>query len=138
MSWLLSILACGDAPSAPAAPAPTPAPAEAKARPSWPPAPAEWAKIPLAEGAIASAQAATEVPPAFRNHAGDIACPVMGMAMKSPDDVVSFADHAGVRYFFCCDACEKMFVGDPEAYADGKYLAAHALDPTDPTCADKE
>lgn len=99
----------------------------------------EWAKVPLAEGAIASAQAATEVPPAFRNAAGQIACPVMGMAIDKPDDAVSYVDHAGVRYFMCCDSCEKLFIEDPETYADGRYLKDHDLDPTAPkTCGDAE
>ncbi|MSP57010.1 MAG: YHS domain-containing protein, partial [Myxococcales bacterium] len=89
-----------------------------------------WARVPLADGATA---ASTRTPPAaFRNAAGEVACPVMGMAMAGPDAATSYADHAGIRYFFCCDSCEKLFLEAPETYANGAYLDAHALDPTAP------
>jgi YHS domain-containing protein len=75
--------------------------------------------------------------PAFRNGAGAIACPVMGQVIATAADAVSYADHEGTRYYFCCDSCEKLFLEEPETYADGKYLAEHALDPTAaPSCSD--
>jgi YHS domain-containing protein len=113
------LLACGAAPDAPAGEA--------------------WAKVPLADGAISAANAASEVPAAFRNGAGEVACPVMGMAIKSGEDAVSYADHEGTRYYFCCDSCEKLFLDDPKAYANGAYLKSHDLDPTAPAaCEDAE
>lgn len=92
-----------------------------------------WAAVKAAEGAATDAVA----PPAFRNAAGQIACPVMGLAIAAAADAVSFADHDGVRYYFCCDSCEKLFLDAPGTYANGKYLAEHALDPTAaPSCSD--
>ncbi len=141
LSILLPLLACGRtepaasqaaasqaAASDPAAaPAPAPAPVTP---PSYPSAGPAWAKVPLAEGAIGAAVASSDVPPTFRNGAGKVACPVMGMAIDAPEDAVSYADHEGVRYFFCCDSCEKLFLESPGTYANGKYLADHDLDPT--------
>ncbi|MES2641136.1 MAG: YHS domain-containing protein [Myxococcota bacterium] len=137
---LAFVAACGSAP-APTAEAPTtaaPAPTAAAA----PAAPLAalgeaWSRVPLAEGAIASAHAAGDVPAAFRNGAGQVACPVMGMAIKAPEDAVSYIDHAGTRYFFCCDSCEKLFLTDPATYADGAYLKSHDLDPTAPAACDE-
>lgn len=102
--------------------------------PATPTTPADpWAAVRVAEGATQDAVA----PPAFRNAAGEIACPVMGLAIASAEDAVSYADHAGVRYYFCCDSCEKLFLEEPSTYANGKYLAEHALDPTAaPSCSD--
>ncbi len=92
-----------------------------------------WASVQVAEGAAHDAVA----PPPFRNAAGQIACPVMGLAIASAADAVSYADHEGVRYYFCCDSCEKLFLEEPATYANGKYLAEHALDPTAaPSCSD--
>ncbi|MFN7144966.1 MAG: YHS domain-containing protein [Myxococcota bacterium] len=143
---LAALAGCGSpSPEAakPAAPAPATAPADPHAGhahadvSTYVAAGPEWLKVPLAEGAVAPAAASTEVPPTFRNGAGKVACPVMGMAIDAPDKAVSYADHDGVRYFFCCDSCEKLFLDDPVAYANGRYLAEHALDPTAPaSCAD--
>jgi len=92
-----------------------------------------WAAVHVAEGAAQDAVA----PPAFRNAAGEIACPVMGLAIAAAADAVSFADHDGVRYYFCCDSCQKLFLDAPGTYANGAYLAEHALDPTAaPSCSD--
>jgi YHS domain-containing protein len=134
----LATIGCSPAPSADiapsvgtaAAPSGGEAPSASSTRPAWPSAGPAWAAVPLAEGAVSTARAATEVPPTFRNGAGKVACPVMGMAIARPEDAVSYADHDGVRYFFCCDSCEKLFLGAPSTYADGAYLAAHDLDPT--------
>lgn len=137
---LLALAACDRAPEAakPAGEPPKAAEAAkaAPAAPSYPPADAAWKVVPLAEGATPTATA--EMPPTFRNAAGAIACPVMGMAIAKPEDAVSYVDHAGVRYFFCCDSCEKLFADEPAKYANGKYLADHRLDPTAaPSCGDK-
>lgn len=141
---LLALTACGRSEPAPAAaneapstPAPAPAPAAEAPAPSYPSAGPAWAKVPLANGAVALASA--DVPATFRNGAGAVACPVMGMAIAAPEDAVSYADHEGVRYFFCCDSCEKLFLDNPTAYANGAYLAKHGLDPTAPAaCGDAE
>lgn len=124
----LLILACGTpapTPPAPLAP-PTPSAAAAEA-PDYPPADAAWAAVKVAE---AGRSEGAGMPPTFRNAGGEIACPVMGMAIKTPADAVSFTDYAGVRYYFCCDSCEKLFLDDPDAYANGKYLKDHDLDPS--------
>jgi YHS domain-containing protein len=62
----------------------------------------------------------------------------MGMDIATPADAVSFADHAGVRYFFCCDSCEKLFLDNPEEYANGKYMNEHALDRSAPAACEEE
>lgn len=120
----LLLIACEKAD--PATPITAPAPV-AEAAPVYPPAEASWAAVKVAEAGRAEGAA---MPPTFRNAAGEIACPVMGMAIKAPADAVSFTDHAGVRYFFCCDSCEKMFLDNPDGYANGAYLKSHNLDPT--------
>lgn len=139
---LALVTACGSAEPVPAQPAPvvaTPPAAPAPTTPAAAPAPLgeAWSRVPLADGAIASAHAAADVPAAFRNGAGQVACPVMGMAIKAPEDAVSYIDHAGTRYYFCCDSCEKLFLADPLAYADGAYLKSHDLDPTAPAACDE-
>lgn len=61
------------------------------------------------------------------------------MAMAKPEDATSFADHAGTRYFRCCDSRAKHVLTDPEAHADSRYLNEHGLDPTAPaTCGEPE
>ena len=70
------------------------------------------------------AQAEATVPPAFRNAAGELACPVMGDVIATPADAVSHLDHDGLRYYFCCESCEVAFRDDPEKYARGAFLAA--------------
>jgi YHS domain-containing protein len=144
---LLAIAACErpastGAPSAAAAPAvaapsAAPAAAPAAAPPVWPAAGPEWATVALAEGAAREAPEGS-VPGTFRNAAGAVACPVMGMDIATPADAVSFADHAGVRYFFCCDSCEKLFLDNPEEYANGKYMNEHALDRSAPAACEEE
>ena len=131
---LFALAACGSAPdAAKLAAAPPHAAVPAPAAPAYPPADAAWQVVRPAEGTTATA----EMPPTFRNAAGAIACPVMGMAIARPEDAVSYTDHAGVRYFFCCDSCEKLFVDEPAKYANGKYLADHRLDPTAaPACGE--
>lgn len=96
-------------------------------------APADpWSVVPVAQGATSS----TPAPAPFRNAIGEIACPVMGVGITTPADAVSYADHQGVRYFMCCDSCEKLFLADPDAYANGRYIEAHDLDPHAPKTCD--
>jgi YHS domain-containing protein len=130
-------LACGSP-----EPAATPAAPPVAAAPAAAPAPSPGVPIPAAFGLVPAAEGATSASPAppvaFANAAGQVACPVMGMAMTGKDDVVSYADHGGKRYFFCCDSCEKLFLADPETYADGRYLEAHGLDPSAPAACEEE
>ena len=91
-----------------------------------------WARVPVAEGSTP----ATPAPPMFRNAGGEVACPVMGIAMAGPEAATSYIDHAGTRYVFCCDSCEKLFLETPETYANGKYLEAHGLDPSAASCSE--
>jgi YHS domain-containing protein len=95
--------------------------------------PASWAEVRLADGGHREGD-----PAPWRNEGGAIACPVMGTAIDTPADAVSYTDHGGVRYFFCCDSCEKLFLEDPDAYANGAYVKAHALDPTAPAACEEE
>ena len=125
---MLTLLACFSAP-APTEPAPAAPVASAPDAPVT-----RWEDVPAAEGALVST---SPVQP-FTNAAGAIACPVMGMAIATPADAVSFADHGGVRHYFCCDSCEKLFLEDPEAYAQGKYLREHNLDPSAPAACDEK
>jgi YHS domain-containing protein len=69
-----------------------------------------------------TAAADADVPPAFRNDQGKLACPVMGDVVESPEKSAGHLDHAGVRYYFCCNSCQVMFEDDPEKYVDGRYL----------------
>jgi YHS domain-containing protein len=131
---LSAFLVAGCAPP-PADPPPAP-PAQAAAPSAPPPAAGvAWDKVAPAEGAEVATTSAAQIP-AWRNAAGAVACPVMGMGIASPDDAVSFADHDGVRYYFCCDSCEKLFLDNPTAYANGKYVREHSLDPTAPKSCD--
>ncbi|MDP2311331.1 MAG: YHS domain-containing protein [Pseudomonadota bacterium] len=131
------LVGCGASEPTAAAPSAPVAPTPALTPPAGEPALGEaWAKVPLADGAIASANAASEVPAAFRNGAGAVACPVMGMAIDKAEDAVSYADHEHVRYYFCCDSCEKLFLDNPGTYANGAYLKSHDLDPTAPAACE--
>lgn len=59
----------------------------------------------------------TAEPVAFTNDKGQIICPVMGSVIESKDKAVSYQDHEGMRYYFCCDGCPDQFKNDPEKYA---------------------
>lgn len=76
------------------------------------------ATAPVAPSAVADAN----VPPAFRNDEGKLACPVMGDVVESPEKSAGHLDHAGTRYYFCCNSCQVLFEDDPEKYVDGRYL----------------
>lgn len=95
--------------------------------------PTTWAEVRLADGGHREGD-----PAPWRNAGGAVACPVMGSAIDGPEEAVSYTDHAGTRYFFCCDSCEKLFLEDPEAYANGKYVESHGLDPTAPAACAEE
>ncbi len=78
---------------------------------------------PAASSVVAPAAVAdANVPPAFRNDEGKLACPVMGDTIDAPEASAGHTDHNGVRYYFCCNSCEVMFADDPEKYVDGRYL----------------
>jgi YHS domain-containing protein len=61
-------------------------------------------------------------PPPFVNDDGQVACAVMGDVVAAPSKAAGFRDHAGRRYWFCCDSCAHLFDDAPERYADGSYL----------------
>jgi YHS domain-containing protein len=44
-------------------------------------------------------------------------CPVMKTPIKNPALASGFADHAGVRFYFCCPGCETDFAKDPAAFS---------------------
>ena len=54
-----------------------------------------------------------------RNAAGEVECPIMKDAVKSPDGK-KFQDYNGKRYYFCCDGCPEAFAKDPAQYAEKK------------------
>ena len=136
---LLTLLACDRAPvvASPEGSSPPAASAEPSPAPVWPSAGPAWASINPAAGANTEAPAGT-VPGTFRNAEGVVACPVMGMAINKPEDAVSYADFEGVRYFFCCDSCEKLFLDNPAEYANGKYMNEHSLDRSAPAACEEE
>jgi YHS domain-containing protein len=72
---------------------------------------------------------AASVLPEFKDQNGRLACPVMGDIVDSPAEATSHADYQGVRYYFCCDSCEKRFAADPEAFADGRFLRQEGIWP---------
>ena len=41
--------------------------------------------------------------------------PVCDMRIED-DDAVATADHEGVTYYFCSQACHEAFVADPSSY----------------------
>lgn len=78
----------------------------------------------------ATATAATADPsglPAFVNDKGELACPVMGDTIASPDRAAGHTDFDGKRYYFCCNSCEHLFAENPEAYADGRHLVREGI-----------
>ena len=53
-----------------------------------------------------------------KNAAGEVECPIMEAAVKSPDRSVGYQDYNGVRYYFCCDMCPEKFRANPSKYAE--------------------
>ena len=43
--------------------------------------------------------------------------PICGMRID-PEDAVATAEHEGVRYWFCSEACRDAFLGDPAPTPD--------------------
>ncbi len=76
------------------------------------------------EASVARAEAPANLPPAFVNDEGKLACPVMGDVVASPDRSAGHVDYEGKRYYFCCNSCDQLFNEDPEKYADGRHLQA--------------
>ena len=66
-------------------------------------------------------------PPLKEGQARD---PVCGMAVEIAG-AKAVAEHAGAKYYFCCDGCRKSFLADP-----GKFLGQPTL-ATDPVCGMK-
>jgi xanthine dehydrogenase accessory factor len=52
----------------------------------------------------------------YKNDEGVVTCPVMGAEVKNMDDA-EYADHEGMRYYFCCAGCPESFANDPAMYA---------------------
>lgn len=46
-----------------------------------------------------------------------LTCPVMKNEIASYSAAIAYADHKGVRYYFCCDGCPQKFQDDPDLYA---------------------
>ena len=73
-------------------------------------------------------------PPLMPGQARD---PVCGMAV----DIASaqaVAEHAGVKYYFCCEGCRESFLADPDAFSKkASPSAAEANLATDPVCGMK-
>jgi len=74
-----------------------------------------------------------------------LTCPVMGSKMESPAQAVGYADHQGVRWYFCCGGCDVSFAAKPDHWAakhanavvnnDGKAIQAGGKKAMMPTCA---
>lgn len=74
-----------------------------------------------------------------------LTCPVMGSKMESPAQAVGYADHKGVRWYFCCGGCDVSFASNPDHWAekhssavtgvDGKAIKAGGTKAMMPTCA---
>ncbi len=45
-------------------------------------------------------------------------CPVMKSEISSHSAAAGFADHAGIRYYFCCAGCDAKFKAEPELYIE--------------------
>lgn len=45
-------------------------------------------------------------------------CPVMKNEIGAHSQASGFADHNGVRYYFCCAGCDATFKAEPEMYVD--------------------
>lgn len=58
-------------------------------------------------------------------------CSVMGHGIDGYAAAGAYADHADVRYYFCCPDCRKQFVGNPAKFAEAskdKVRVAKAAD----------
>lgn len=44
-------------------------------------------------------------------------CPVMKKAVAGYDKASGYADHDGVRYYFCCAGCDVKFKANPASFA---------------------
>ncbi len=69
-------------------------------------------------------------------------CPVMKSKLKGHADAIGFADHKGVRYYFCCAGCDTEFAADPDKFAKGVASLVQTVTGTKvkgmtimPTCA---
>lgn len=56
------------------------------------------------------------VPVAYRDANGQLLCPVMGATIESEAKAIGHQDYKGVRYYFCCGDCPKLFAKDPEKW----------------------
>ncbi len=75
------------------------------------------------DGDDAKPETTTSAPPkpevklaVYRDSEGKILCPVMGSTVESEKAAFGFQDHKNVRYYFCCDACPKLFAKDPDSW----------------------
>ena len=76
--------------------------------------------------AVATASVATA--PAFKNAKGQLACPVTGELIASPEAAFSHQVYNGTDYYFCCKGCADEFASDPGKFEGGKAMAAAMLD----------
>lgn len=44
-------------------------------------------------------------------------CPVKDRSLRDYASTVGYGDFGGVRYYFCCDECRRLFAADSAAYA---------------------
>lgn len=75
----------------------------------------------------------------------NLVCPVMKNPVASHSAASGYADHGGVRHYFCCAGCEKPFEQDPSKYVAAVAGSVRALTSTEagspaqvqiaPTCA---
>ncbi len=75
-----------------------------------------------------------------------LTCPVMKNEIASYSAAVGYADHKGVRYYFCCDGCSGKFTDNPEDFIKNVESKVHLVGTTkappssgqlamSPTCA---
>jgi len=43
-----------------------------------------------------------------------------------PASAAAKAEYAGQTYYFCCEACQKTFIAQPEKYVNGATRGGHA------------
>ncbi|MBS1723443.1 MAG: YHS domain-containing protein [Armatimonadetes bacterium] len=54
-------------------------------------------------------------------------CPVSKEVVSTYSKASDYADHDGVRFYFCCPGCMEPFLKDPEKYLAGPGKDPHAI-----------
>jgi YHS domain-containing protein len=59
-----------------------------------------------------------------------LVCPVLKNKIASYAEAAGYADHSGVRYYFCCPGCDVTFAATPDVYAASVKKSVRDVHPT--------